>query len=57
VDLPEEAKAEVAELAAEIDFRLTEGSDEEIQLSALLARLSLIGRKYGLATEQRRGKK
>jgi replication factor C small subunit len=50
VQIPEEAKVEVAEIVADIDYRLTEGSDEEIQLSALLARLMLIGKKYGLST-------
>jgi len=54
VDLPDEAKAEIAELAADIDFRLTEGSDEEIQLSALLARFLLIGKKYGIGEQRRR---
>ncbi|WP_069807422.1 replication factor C small subunit [Vulcanisaeta thermophila] len=51
IKVPEEAKVEIAELAADIDFRLTEGSDEEIQLSAFLARLMMIGRKYGMAAE------
>ena len=50
MQIPEEAKVEVAEIVADIDYRLTEGSDEEIQLSALLARLMLIGKKYGLST-------
>ncbi|BDR93228.1 ATPase AAA [Vulcanisaeta souniana JCM 11219] len=48
INVPEEAKVEVAEIAADIDYRLTEGSDEEIQLSAFLARLMLVGKKYGL---------
>ncbi len=47
--IPEEAKAEIAELAAEVDFRITEGADEEIQLSAFLARLMLVGKKYGIS--------
>ncbi|MGC8606433.1 MAG: replication factor C small subunit [Vulcanisaeta sp.] len=50
INVPDEAKVEIAETAADIDYRLTEGSDEEIQLSAFLARLMLIGKKYGLVT-------
>ncbi len=50
IQVPDEAKVEIAEAAADIDYRLTEGSDEEIQLSAFLARLMLIGKKYGLTT-------
>jgi len=62
LDLPDDAKIEISEYAAEIDYRLTEGADEEIQLSAFIARLVLIGKKYGVkasieATEEvkRRG--
>ena len=56
LSISDEAKVEIAEIAADIDFRLTEGSDEEIQLSAFLARLMLIGKKYGLATSKEVGK-
>ncbi|WP_367834541.1 hypothetical protein [Vulcanisaeta sp. JCM 16159] len=52
INVPDEAKVEIAEVAADIDYRLTEGSDEEIQLSAFLARLMLIGKKYGLGTSK-----
>lgn len=38
-DIPEIWKVKLADIAGEIDFRLVEGSDEEVQLSALLARL------------------
>ena len=38
-DIPEVWKIKLADIAGEIDFRLVEGSDEEVQLSALLARL------------------
>mgnify|MGYP000156115734 CR=1 FL=1 len=44
--LPEEAKVELVDLAGEINFRLVEGADEEIQLSAFLAKLALLGKKY-----------
>ncbi|MCE4609636.1 MAG: replication factor C small subunit, partial [Desulfurococcales archaeon] len=33
----------------EIHFRLVEGSDDDIQLSALLAWMSLVGRKLGVS--------
>ena len=37
--IPEPWKIRLADIAGEIDYRLVEGSDEEVQLSALLARL------------------
>lgn len=37
--LPEKWKVKLAEAIGEIDFRLVQGSDDEVQLSALLARL------------------
>jgi len=39
LEIPELWKIKLAEIVGEIDYRLVEGSDEEIQLSALLARL------------------
>ncbi|MCK5562604.1 replication factor C small subunit [Candidatus Bathyarchaeota archaeon] len=41
--LPERWKIKLAEAIGEIDFRLIQGSDDEIQLSALLARLTEAG--------------
>ncbi|MCK4424367.1 replication factor C small subunit [Candidatus Bathyarchaeota archaeon] len=38
-DVPEPWKIRLADVIGEIDYRLVEGSDEEVQLSALLARL------------------
>ncbi|MEM2093091.1 MAG: replication factor C small subunit [Candidatus Bathyarchaeia archaeon] len=38
-DIPETWKIKLAEVIGEIDYRLVEGADEEIQLSALLAKL------------------
>jgi replication factor C small subunit len=38
-DIPEKWKIKLADIIGEADFRLVEGADEEIQLSALLARL------------------
>jgi replication factor C small subunit len=41
--LPEDWKVKLADVVGEIDFRLTQGADEEVQLSALLARLAEAG--------------
>jgi len=38
-DVPEPWKVKLADTIGEVDFRLVQGSDEEVQLSALLARL------------------
>ena len=38
-DVPEPWKIKLADIVGEVDFRLVEGADEEIQLSCLLARL------------------
>ncbi|MEM1880055.1 MAG: replication factor C small subunit [Desulfurococcaceae archaeon] len=43
--IPEDLKILIADYAGEIQFRLTEGADDEVQLNAFLARLALIGRK------------
>ncbi len=39
VNIPEQWKIKLADVIGEIDFRLVEGADQEVQLSALLARL------------------
>ena len=39
LDMPEPWKIKLADLVGEIDFRINQGADEEVQLSALLARL------------------
>ena len=44
-ELTGERQAEVMRTLGECDFRLTQGANEDIQLSAMLAQLSLIGRK------------
>lgn len=46
IKLPDEIKIMIADLAGEIQFRLVEGADDEIQLNAFLARLAYIGRKF-----------
>jgi replication factor C small subunit len=38
-DTPEKWKLRLADIVGEVDYRLVEGSDEEVQLSALLAKL------------------
>jgi replication factor C small subunit len=38
-EIPEPWKLKLADIVGEIDYRLVEGADEEVQLSALLARL------------------
>ncbi len=45
IKLPDEYKIIIADLAGEIQFRLVEGADDEIQLNAFLARLAFIGKK------------
>jgi replication factor C small subunit len=41
LNMPEEEKLKLADLIGEIDYRLSQGADEEIQLSAMLAKLTL----------------
>ena len=41
--LPDEWKVKLADAIGEIDFRMIQGADDEIQLSALLARLTEVG--------------
>jgi len=48
-DIPEQWKIKLADIAGEIDYRLVEGADEEVQLSALLARLVEAGYELGKA--------
>jgi len=45
--MPEQWKIKLADIAGEIDYRLVEGADEEVQLSALLARLVEAGFELG----------
>ena len=50
IQLPEHVKVEIADYVGDIQFRLVEGADDEIQLSALLARLALIGKTLKTTT-------
>jgi len=43
----EPERIEIADLIGEINYRLVEGADEEIQLSTLLAKLALLGKRRG----------
>ena len=43
IDIPERWKIRIVDVIGEIDFRLTMGANEEVQLSALLARLAEFG--------------
>lgn len=45
LDIPEDLRVSLADKTGEIDFRLTEGANEEIQLNALLAFCALLGSK------------
>ena len=44
-DLVTRNSVEAVRTLGECDFRLTQGANEDIQISAMLAQLSLIGRK------------
>ncbi len=41
-NLPTRWKAQLADTVGEIDFRITQGANEEVQFSALLAKFALI---------------
>jgi replication factor C small subunit len=45
LEIPEELKVKLADVIGEYDFRLTEGSNELIQLEALLAQFVYLGRR------------
>jgi DNA polymerase III delta prime subunit len=47
MNMPEEWKVRLSDSVGEVDFRLTQGSRPEIQLSTLLAKLALAGREMG----------
>jgi replication factor C small subunit len=47
LDLPERTKVELIDRVGEFDFRLTEGANERIQLEAMLAHFSLVGKSKG----------
>jgi replication factor C small subunit len=45
LNIPEELRVMIADYLGEIHFRLAEGSDDDIQLSALIAWLALMGKR------------
>ncbi|MEM0014882.1 MAG: replication factor C small subunit [Zestosphaera sp.] len=55
-ELPEDLKIELVDYVGEVQFRLVEGADEEIQLDALLAKLTAVGKKVMGVTPKRVGK-
>jgi replication factor C small subunit len=46
LQIPEELRVLLADYIGEVEFRIMEGADDEIQLSAMLARLAMYGEKY-----------
>jgi len=44
--LPEDLRVMIADYTGEIQYRLVEGADDEIQLNAFLAWLTLLGKKF-----------
>ncbi|RLF22250.1 MAG: replication factor C small subunit [Thermoprotei archaeon] len=45
LDIPEPLKVEIEDIVAETDYRLVEGANEDIQLTAFLAQLARLGKK------------
>jgi len=41
--IPEDIRVLLADYIGEVQFRLVEGADDEIQLTALLAKMALLG--------------
>jgi len=46
--IPEELRVIIADYLGEAEFRLVEGADDDIQLSAVLAKLAILGNKYDI---------
>ncbi|MEM3326772.1 MAG: Replication factor C small subunit, partial [Thermoproteus sp.] len=53
MQLDEDGKASRAELLADVDYRLAEGSDEELQLTYMLVKLASIGAKSKPAVKKK----
>ena len=45
IKIPEELRVLIADYLGEVQYRLAEGADDEIQLSALIAKLAMLGKK------------
>ncbi|MEM1597259.1 MAG: replication factor C small subunit [Pyrobaculum sp.] len=54
IQLDDEVKAEIAELLADVDYRLTQGADEEIQMMYFLTRLGALGKKAKAAPPRKK---
>ncbi|MCY0873595.1 MAG: replication factor C small subunit, partial [Acidianus infernus] len=46
LQIPEELRVLLMDYIGEVEFRIIEGADDEIQLSALLAKIAIYGNKY-----------
>jgi replication factor C small subunit len=46
LNVPDELRVILVDYAGEVEFRIMEGADDEIQLSAFLAKLAVYGEKY-----------
>ena len=46
INIPDDVKVLLVDYIGEVEFRIMEGADDEIQLSALLAKLAIYGNKY-----------
>jgi len=46
INIPDDLKVLLVDYVGEVEFRIMEGADDEIQLSALLAKLAVYGDKY-----------
>jgi len=44
LDIPEPVRVDIADYIGEIQFRIVEGADDEIQLNTLLARIAMLGK-------------
>lgn len=47
--VPEDIKLQLADLVGEAEYRIVEGSNDEIQLNSLLAKMAFLGKKIGYA--------
>ncbi|MEJ2779323.1 replication factor C small subunit [Stygiolobus sp. RP850M] len=47
INIPDELKVVLVDYAGEVEFRIIEGADDEIQLNAFLAKMALYAQKYG----------
>jgi replication factor C small subunit len=45
--IPEKKKVNLADVVGEVDYRMIEGADEEVQLSAMLAKMALVAGESG----------